>query len=337
MIKIGIVGASGYTARELVLILQRHPNIELLRATSRQSDGVTLGQSHPSIGKFRDLPFTAFDVDDFVSAGIECAFTCLPHGASAAAVAQLMQHGIKVVDFSADYRLNDVASFEAHYQIEHPDPQRVGQTAYGLPEIFRERIIGQDLIANPGCFPTSAILPLTPLVADGLVEPGSIIIDSKSGVSGAGRNPKPHLHFPEANESVMAYGIGTHRHGPEIEQILQRATSASLEVVFQPHLMPMDRGILSTIYFRPTENIGIENVKRSLQSKFADEPFIRLRDSAPTTKDVSSTNFCDIYVGSNREQIIIVSAIDNLIKGASGAAVQNFNLLFGFPETTALL
>ena len=337
MIRIGIVGASGYTAGELLKILQRHPHVEVVRATSRQNCGNSVASSHAHLAKYSDLTFSTFEIQDFLDADVKCAFTCLPHAASAKAVMQLLDHGIKVIDFSADYRLNDVATFEQWYQVTHPDPDRVGTVPYGLPELFRDEIKAANLVANPGCFPTTAILPLAPLVKNELVMANPIIVDSKSGISGAGRNPKSHLHFPEANESVSAYSIGTHRHGPEIEQILTRSTKSNPQVVFTPHLIPMDRGILSTIYLRPTSGQGINETKLCLEQMYRDEPFVRLRATPPRTKDVINSNFGDIHVAANGDHLILICAIDNLVKGASGAAVQNFNLLFEFPETTGLI
>ena len=337
MIKIGVVGASGYTARQLLKILVAHPNAEIVRVTSRSPGDSSIANLHPMLSGQLDLPLVSFDVNDFVDAGVECAFSCLPHAASANVVKQLSENGIKVVDFSADYRLNDWQSFESCYQVEHPDRERVGKVPYGLPEIFRESITGQDLVANPGCFPTSAILPIVPLVKMGLVETDEIIVDSKSGVSGAGRNPKPHLHFPECNESVLAYAVGTHRHGPEMEQIIERATGVRTGIIFTPHLIPMERGILSTIYFRPVEGVSSAEIKTRLSDFYSDEPFVRIREQLHSTAAVAHTNFCDVTVAQHKDRVVVVASIDNLVKGASGAAVQNLNLMFGLPETTGLV
>ena len=252
-------------------------------------------------------------------------------------VSQLLEKNIKVVDFSADYRLNDVATFEQWYNVEHPDGQRVGNVAYGIPELFRDQIKTASLVANPGCFPSSALLPLAPLVQQGLIEPSPIIVDSKTGVSGAGRKPNLKFHYPECNESVMAYGVGTHRHMPEIDQIIARFCGDTISTVFTPHLIPMDRGILSTIYVKPASGVSAEKLQANLADFYSAEPFVRVTDILPTTKDVTHTNFCDISVRQSRDMVVIASALDNLIKGASGAAVQNFNLMFGFDETTSLL
>ena len=335
MTNLAILGARGYTARELLKLLAWHPQANVIRATSRDAGG-SIAELHPELSGHFDLGVTQFSVDDFVKADVQCVFSCLPHAASAEIVKQLLEQKIKVVDFSADYRLNDWQTFESTYATEHPDRDRVGNVPYGLPELFRDQITDQQLVANPGCFPTSALLPIVPLVSAGLVE-SNIVVDSKSGVSGAGRSPKPHLHFPECNESVMAYAVGSHRHQPEIEHIVSRATGTETEITFTPHLIPMERGILSTIYLRPVGKVGSPEIAQCLREKYDSEPFVRLRDQPPTTRDVSHSNFCDLYVAENRNRVIIISAIDNLIKGASGAAVQNFNLMFGYPETTGLL
>jgi N-acetyl-gamma-glutamyl-phosphate reductase len=242
-----------------------------------------------------------------------------------------------VIDFSADYRLNDAATYKKWYGIDHPDAGRMAGTVYGLPELYREQIKPAKLVANPGCYPTSAILALAPLLRAGAIFTGGIIVDSKSGVSGAGREPKPHLHFPECNESVSAYGVGTHRHMPEIDQILSDVAGQQIEVVFTPHLIPMDRGILTTCYAQATADHDDESLLAVLREFYADEPFVRVASALPGTKHVAGTNFCNVTVRRVRGRVVVVSAIDNLVKGASGAAVQNFNLMHGFEETTALL
>lgn len=338
MIRIGIVGATGYTALELLKILLRHPNVEITRLTSRDAESPHLNSVHPQLRDRLDLSVVPLDIPDF-AANVDCAFCCLPHAASAEVIAQLLEHDLKVVDFSADYRLNDVASFEQWYQVQHPDPDRIGRVPYGVPEFFREEIRAARLVANPGCFPSSALLPLVPLLTANLIETSPIIVDSKTGVSGAGRKPNLKFHYPECNESIAAYGVGTHRHMPEINQIVARITGAKIDSVFTPHLTPMDRGILSTIYVQPQskKSPGPELLLEALHQFYADEPFVRITDQLPTTKDVSGTNFCDITVRQCGSTIVILSALDNLIKGASGAAVQNFNLMFGIEETTALL
>ena len=219
----------------------------------------------------------------------------------------------------------------------HPDPDRVGKVAYGVPEFFRDEIKSAQLVANPGCFPSSALLPLLPLLKAGLIETDPIIVDSKTGISGAGRKTNLKFHYPECNESIAAYGVGTHRHMPEIDQIVARKTGVETNVVFTPHLTPMDRGILSTIYVRPTTGQNAKTINQFLSEHYADETFVRIANCPPKTKDVAYTNFCDIYAADSRSMVVIMSALDNLIKGASGAAVQNLNVMCDFEETTALI
>lgn len=250
---------------------------------------------------------------------------------------KLLAAGARVVDFSADYRLDDAVSYKKWYEHDHPDPTRLGKTVYGLPELFANQIPAAKLVANPGCYPTSAILPLAPLLQQGLVEASDIIVDSKSGVSGAGRTPKLGTLYPECNESISAYSVGKHRHSPEIEQILGRASGQAIEVIFTPHLVPMDRGILSVSYSRPTKAIAEKDVLTLLREFYSGKPFVKIVDHLPATKDVSNTNYCHITARVVRGRLLLISVIDNLIKGASGAAVQNMNLMFDQPETTALL
>jgi N-acetyl-gamma-glutamyl-phosphate reductase len=335
MIRVAVLGASGYSALELIRILLRHPDVEITTLTTRKTEYRPVGEVHPSLAgrldlRLENLPLSA------VAERADCAFCCLPHGASAAAVKELLPRGIKVIDLSADYRLNDGAEYQKWYGVEHQDADRMAKTVYGLPEIYRDQIKASQLVANPGCYPTSAILALAPLLRAGAISPDGIIIDSKSGVSGAGREPKPHLHFPECNESVSAYGVGTHRHMPEIDQVLSDVAKASVRVVFTPHLIPMDRGILTTCYATPTVGRDDESLLSILQEFYANEPFVRVSSLLPSTKNVALTNFCDITARNVRGRVIVISAIDNLVKGASGAAVQNFNLTHGFPETAGL-
>ena len=261
----------------------------------------------------------------------------MPDCASAEIIPRVLAAGARVVDFSADYRLDDAATYLEWYGHEHPDPARLGSTAYGLPELFRDRIKGADLVANPGCYSTSAILPLAPLVKSGLFETDDIIVDSKSGVSGAGRSPKLMTHFPECNESMSAYNVGRHRHTPEIEQVIGRHAGATPQVIFTPQLAPMDRGILSTIYIKPKQPITEGDVMKILRDAYAGERFVRVVDHLPATKDTVDTNFCDITARVVRGRVLLISCLDNLVKGAAGAAVQNFNVLFNLPETAGLL
>ncbi|MBU4270563.1 MAG: N-acetyl-gamma-glutamyl-phosphate reductase [Planctomycetes bacterium] len=335
MTRIAILGATGYTALELIKILLRHPEAEIVVVTSRQEGQPHVAMIHPSLTGRLDLRLEDLSPAE-VAARAECVFSCLPHGASAAVVPALLDAGARVVDFSADYRLNSPEVYAEWYGRKHADPERLGKVVYGLPELFRQAIAQASLVANPGCYPTSAILALAPLLKAGMIDPRTIIVDSKSGLSGAGRTLKLTTHYPECNESVSAYNVGRHRHTPEIEQVLGTAAGTEVEVVFAPHLVPMDRGILTTTYSQPTSSICEEKALQTLRDFYADEPFVRVVDHLPGTKDSLGTNFCDITARVVRGRLLTFSCLDNLIKGASGAAVQNFNLMFGYPETTAL-
>src|SRR6266849_3427418 len=247
MTRIAILGGSGYTALELIKILLRHPGAEIVAVTSRQEGTPLVAELHPSLTGRIALRCEPFDADGLLARGVQCAFGCLPHGVSMSTMPALLERGVRVVDLSADYRLRDPNAYAQWYGESHEDLAHLAQAVYGLPELYGDEIATAQLVANPGCYPQTGILGLAPLVAGGYLEPGSIIIDSKSGVSGAGRTPKPNFHFPECNESVSAYAVGKHRHTPEIEQALSDVAGEAVEVLFTPHLIPMDRGILSTI------------------------------------------------------------------------------------------
>jgi N-acetyl-gamma-glutamyl-phosphate reductase len=335
MIRVGILGATGYTALEAIKILLRHPEVEITTLTSRQEGTPHIASIHPQLTARLDLYTEPLDPNR-VGASCDCVFSCLPHCNSAEVIPAILAAGARVVDFSADYRLADVETYQTWYGEKHPDPERLGKVPYGLPELFRDQIMPADLVANPGCYPTSAILPLVPLLKLGLIEPAGIVIDSKSGVSGAGRTPKLTTLYPECNESISAYNVGRHRHTPEIDQIIGMGSGKAVETVFTPHLVPMDRGILTTTYSQPSGSESEESLLEAMKTFYADEPFIRVVNHLPATKDVMGTNFCDITVRWVRGKVMTISCIDNLIKGASGAAVQNMNLMFDFPETMAL-
>ena len=336
MVRVAVLGATGYTALEALKILLRHPQAEIVAVTSRQEGKTPVSSVHPSLVGRLDLPLEDLTPEE-VGKRADCVFGCLPHCASAEILPRVLAAGAKVVDFSADYRLDDAATYLEWYGHEHPDPARLGATVYGLPELFRERIRRQPLVANPGCYSTSAILPLAPLVKSGLFQLDDIIIDSKSGVSGAGRQPKLMTHFPECNESMSAYNVGRHRHTPEIEQVIARHAGDRPAVIFTPQLAPMDRGILSTIYIRPKQPLAEGDVLGLLRQAYAGERFVRVVDHLPGTKDTVDTNFCDITARVVRDRVLLISCLDNLVKGAAGAAVQNFNVLFDLPETMGLL
>jgi N-acetyl-gamma-glutamyl-phosphate reductase len=336
MITVAVLGATGYTALEAIKILLRHPQAKIVAVTSRQEGKTPISSVHPSLVGRLDLPLEDLSPEE-VGSRAQCVFGCLPHCASAEILPRVVAAGAKVVDFSADYRLDDAATYLEWYGHEHPDAARLGQTVYGLPELFRDRINGQSLVANPGCYSTSAILPLAPLVKSGLFQLDDIIIDSKSGVSGAGRQPKLMTHFPECNESMSAYNVGRHRHTPEIEQVIARHAGSRPSVIFTPQLAPMDRGILSTIYIRPKQAVSEGDVMQLLRDAYASERFVRVVDHLPGTKDTVDTNFCDITARVVRDRVLLISCLDNLVKGAAGAAVQNFNVLFDLPEHAGLL
>jgi len=335
-IKVAILGGSGYTAVELIKILLRHPGAKIEAVTSRQEGTPHISELHPSLTSRLDLRCEKFDAGSLKQRGVQCAFGCLPHGASQSTLPSLLALGIRVVDLSADYRLRDPKAYQQWYGEEHHDTTNLAQAVYGLPEIYGKKIDGARLIANPGCYPQSAILPLAPLVAGKLIDPLGIIVDSKSGVSGAGRTPKLSTLFPECNESVSAYNVGKHRHTPEIEQVLSDVAGEKVEVIFTPHLMPMDRGIFTTIYANPRKDLTESELLKLYRDYYANAPFVRVRESLPATKDTAFTNYLDIAARVVRGRLVLLSCEDNLIRGASGVAVQNFNRMFGFSETAGL-
>lgn len=335
--KVAILGGSGYTARELLQILLRHPQAEIVAVTSREAPSPRVDELHPQFLGRCDLVCEHFDADRLVGRGVEFAFACLPHGASMATLPALLTRGVRVIDLSADYRLRDPNTYAAWYGASHADLAHLAQAVYGLPELAGDEIAGAQLVANPGCYPQTAILGLAPLVAGGLIELDSIIIDSKSGVSGAGRSPKLSAHFPECNENVAAYQVGTHRHTPEIEQALSDVAGEPVSVIFTPHLIPMDRGIFSTIYAKPRRAVDEEQLVQLFRDYYVAAPFVRIRRDLPTTKACAGSNYVDIAPRVVRSRLVILAAEDNLVRGAAGVAVQNFNRMIGVDERTALL
>lgn len=336
MIDVAILGATGYTALELIRILLRHPEVRITALTSRDESCPPIHTVHPSLFGRLDLSCQNFTPTE-TAAKADVVFCALPHVASMEAVPELLAGDCRVVDLSADYRLNDPAIYEQWYGHVHIDPTRLGSTVYGLPELFAADIPAAELVANPGCYTSCSILGLAPLLRDGLIEPTGIFIDGKSGVSGAGRKASVKTLFAECNESVTAYGVGNHRHTPEIDQVLSTASGGNVEVIFTPHLIPMDRGLLCSMYAKPAKPATEKELMQTLRNFYADKPFVRVVDHLPRTKDVAHTNYCDITVRVSRGQVLVFSCLDNLIKGAAGVAVQNFNLMHGFDETTAIL
>ena len=336
---VAIVGASGYAARELFRLLLNHPGAEVRVATSRQDEAPRVDSLHPSLTGRTSLVCEPLDAAKLAERAA-VAFLALPHTASLAAVPALRAKGVQVIDLSADYRLSDAQTYQDWYGHEHTDLKGLASAVYGLPELYRLSIRRANLIANPGCYTSTSILALAPLIAHDLIERKGIIIDAKSGVSGAGRTPKLNTHFPECNESFTAYGVGRHRHTPEIEQVLTdvgKHNGESVEIVFTPHLVPMDRGIFATIYAQPKAHVVEADLLDLFRSYYAESPFVRVVGHIPSTKDSAFTNFCDITLRVVRGKIVILASLDNLVKGASGEAVQNFNLVRGFAETTGLL
>ena len=340
MTNVAIVGASGYAARELIRLLLNHTGARIRAVTSRQEEMPRLDALHPSLTRRTDLTCEPFDADRIAEAA-QVAFLALPHTASLEAAPPLLKRGVRVVDLSADYRLKDAQIYADWYGHKHTDAGGLSEAVYGLPELFRNAIPPARLIANPGCYTSTSILALAPLIAGDKIERTGIIIDAKSGVSGAGRSPKLSTHFPECNENFSAYSVGRHRHTPEIDQVLTeigagKAGASPVEVIFTPHLVPMDRGILATIYATPREAVSEHDLYELYRDFYTDSPFVRVVEHLPATKDTTYTNFCDMTIRVVRGKILVLACLDNLLKGASGVAVQNFNLMFGYPETTAL-
>jgi N-acetyl-gamma-glutamyl-phosphate reductase len=337
MTKVAILGGTGYTAVELIKILLRHPQAELVAVTSRQEGTPLVADLHPSLIARTRLRCEPFDADRLLARGVQCAFGCLPHGASMNTLPALLARGVRVIDLSADYRLRDPNVYAQWYGESHADLVHLAQAVYGLPEIYGNEIPTAQLVANPGCYPQTAILGLAPLVAGKYVDLKSIVVDSKSGVSGAGRTPKLATHFPECNENVAAYNVGQHRHTPEIEQALTDVAGEPVEVLFAPHLIPMTRGIFTTIYATPHRAFTGGQLLDLYRTYYHLALFVRVVDHLPATKDCSGTNFLDIAVRVVRGRIVVLVCEDNLVRGASGVAVQNFNRMYEYEEPTALL
>jgi N-acetyl-gamma-glutamyl-phosphate reductase len=271
-----------------------------------------------------------------LAASADVVLCCLPHKVSMGYVPKLLEAGVKVIDFSADYRLSDVTVYEKFYNVRHTDTGNLPKAAFGLPELFRDRIKDANLIANPGCFPTGAILAIAPLLKDGLIKTKGIIVNSVTGASGAGKNPSSNFHFPNMNENLFAYGIGSHRHRPEMEQIASEIASSNVELLFQPHVGPFDRGILSTVYCEPTVKISQEQMNELYNDFYKNEWFVSVLKAAPQIKSIVGTNYCQVYPVLVGDKVVSFSAIDNLVKGASGQAIQNMNIVFGLDESEGL-
>ena len=338
MIKVGIYGASGYTGQELMRLLHGHPAAKVVAATSRRFDGTPVSEIYPALSGRTDLVFTN-ETPEAMAAQVDFVFLALPHGVSMEIAPVFVRAGRKVVDLSADFRIHDLTAYEKWYG-KHSAAGMLSGAVYGLPELHRAEIRATGLTANPGCYPTSIILGLAPALHSRWIDPASVIADSKSGVSGAGREPQIGSLFCEVDGGFKAYKVGNHRHTPEIEQELSILAGSEMKISFTPHLLPVKRGILSTIYAKLEKEVTAEEAVALYREFYRGEPFVRIYRAGqfPNLSSVVGSNFCDIGVAVDKRtgRLIIVSVIDNLIKGASGQAIQNMNLMSDLPEGTGL-
>ena len=337
-IKVAVIGASGYAGLELVRLLVRHPGCDLAALTSLEYPGLPFAQVFPALAGIVPLSFSDATPEE-ISALAEVVFTAVPHQAAMGMIPGFLERGCKVVDLSADFRFREVGLYEKWYQA-HTAPELLAEAVYGLPELHRDEVRRTRLVGNPGCYPTCVILGLAPLAKAGLLQPDSVIADCKSGASGAGRQALLGTQFCEVNDGFRAYKVLEHRHTPEMEQELSCLAGTPVKVTFTPHLVPMSRGILGTLYASLTESRSEEELRELYRNFYQGHPFVRLhpRGSLPDTRDVRGANFCDLAlrVARGGRRVIVISAIDNLTKGAAGQAVQNFNLMCGLPETMGL-
>lgn len=334
MIRVAIIGASGYTGAESIRIILRHSEAELTYLTALPEECGAVEDVFPQFKGRCEMQIEPLDLDKLAGLA-DVALCCLPHKVSMGFVPKLLDAGLKVIDFSADYRLKDVAVYEKYY-VKHTDTENLKHAAFGLPELFRDRIKDATLVANPGCYPTGALLAIAPLLKEDIIETESIIVNSVTGSSGAGNKPSGKFHFPNMNENLFPYGIGAHRHMPEIEQIASDVAGKNVTVLFQPHVGSFDRGILSTVYCQPKQQLSNDELSQLYRDFYAGEPFVQILKDAPAVKDVAGTNYCHIFPASVKGKIVSFSAIDNLVKGASGQAIQNMNIIFGIEETMGL-
>lgn len=335
MIKVGVVGGTGYTGVELLRLLSRHPQVELVAITSRGEAGMAVSEMFPSLRGRVNLKFVT--PQDAALDQCDAVFFATPNGIAMQQAAELVAAGVRVIDLAADFRITDVAEWEKWYGMKHAAPELVAEAVYGLPETSRDKIRKARVLANPGCYPTAVQLGFLPLVEAGVVELGNLIADAKSGVSGAGRKAEVHTLFPEAADSFKAYGVPGHRHLPEIRQGLTRFAGQPVGLTFVPHLTPMIRGIHATLYGRLTKDVDLQAL---YEQRFAGEPFVDVMPagSHPETRSVRASNMCRIAVHRPQggDTVVVLSVIDNLVKGAAGQAVQNLNIMFGFDEETGL-
>lgn len=334
--KIGIVGATGYTGSELVRLLIDHPEVSIEVITSESKAGKKFSDINPHFRSRFEMELEP--LDNLENYELDLVFLALPHGVSMDFIKQWDRNKFRVIDLSGDFRLGSAEEYEQWYHKKHSAADFIDEAAFGLPELFRDHIRNAELVANPGCYPTSAILALAPLLKNEVIEPNQIVVDSKSGVSGAGATAKQSTHFPEVFGNFSAYGLLDHRHTPEIQLNLERFTGHETEVLFTPHLLPIDRGILTTTYSTPKNEVDANYLSEWYYSFYEKEHFIRVVDNPPNVKHVRGSNFCDIHItyDERTNRILTVSTIDNLVKGAAGQAVQNMNIMFGFIERTGL-
>ncbi len=338
MINVGIIGATGYAGAELVRLLLSHPAVKITGLSSVSFEGKRMSEIYPSLKNICDLPLTAMDE---VIAASDAVFASLPHGLSEEIAEKCVARGAVFIDLGADFRLYDEAEYEKWYGLGYKLPQLHERAVYALPELFRERIINADIIGNPGCYPTSIALGLAPALKNGLAAAEGIIIDAKSGVTGAGRGLTQNTHFPDANENFAAYKAGCHRHTPEIEQTLSTLAGQKLRVTFVPHLLPVSRGIESTIYCKLTTGTALEEIHKIYEKFYAGERFVRVMPLGEyaAIRNVRASNYCDISLHADERTgtLIVCSVIDNMVKGAAGQAIQNLNIRFGLDEAAGLL
>jgi N-acetyl-gamma-glutamyl-phosphate reductase len=336
--RIAVAGATGYAGAELVRILSDHPDVRLTVLTSRQHAGVPFSSVFPSMAGEVGLVCEAMDLDSLCEQA-DVVFMALPHKIPMEHAPELLRRGKKVIDLSADFRFRDASVYESHYQ-PHKAKDLLQKAVYGLSEIYGEQIRQADLIGNPGCYPTSVLLPLIPMIKAELLDTGTLIADSKSGVSGAGRSLTLSSLFCEVHESFKAYKVAAHRHNPEMEEILSREAGRPVTLTFVPHLVPMSRGMLTTLYATPTKKITRKEIRDCMETFYRGKPFIRILPDGrtPDTSHVRGTNYCDIgfTLDERNGRLVLISAIDNLVKGAAGQAVQNMNLMLGLNETAGL-
>lgn len=344
-IRVAIIGPTGYTGLHLIQLLLRHPGATMTYLASHRQELPHIAEEFPVLlGRIPEDIAACRPIDaEAIAREADVAFLALPHRVAMAHVPPLLDAGLRVIDLSADYRLHDAGVYESTYGHAHSDVTHLADAVYGLPELFRNKLPGAMLVANPGCYPTAATLGVWPLMKRGLVRDDRVIINAASGATGAGRNPSAGLHFVQVNESFGPYGqIGGHRHQPEIEQTLSTLAGKDIGVLFVPHLLAIDRGILETIYLEPAhDNVTQEHLFEAFEQAYSDEPFVRVRNDLPNVKHVTGTNFCDLTVRlvgpADCRRVVVVCAIDNMIKGASGQAVQNMNIVFDQDETAGLL